>query len=556
MTQVSAHDAHSLLGAAGYGTFLLDLGSGQLRWSKGAASLPGMPGTGLPQDRQGLQGFGYGKDSLPLRSFLDRAENRQLPERAGSVFFLQNQANGPECSFELRLIALGQQANEASAARVIGSMRNVTTRRAPSARVDLIDDTSTRIREDRNRLYETLAAAIARQQMEGQLVSYLVIGLDNLDQLNEAYGYNAADEAIETIGSRIVDCLRRDDAIGRLGGSMYGAILKHESADDLSKIAHRIQASIRRDVIETASGPFAGTVSIGVVTLRDAQMPVQEILEAGEDALSAARARGADSVSFHNEDTEQKARRRRNIAVAADIVAAIEENRLCLAYQPVVVSDGSRRVSFHECLVRMIDRDGSILAAGHFMPVAESLGLVRMIDRKVLALAFETLERAPHARLSVNVSPLSANDYRWREIFIQHAAERRDLTERLILEITETAAIEDRIEITSFIDEMHAYGCAIAIDDFGAGYTSFRNIRDLRVDMVKIDGSFVRNILESSDNQIFVRALQAIAKNFDMMTVAEFVETAEEASFLHAMGIDCLQGYHLGKPTIDPAWLN
>lgn len=236
-------------------------------------------------------------------------------------------------------------------------------------------------------------------------------------------------------------------------------------------------------------------------------------------------------------------------------MAALSEDRLSLAYQPVVRADDPSIVSFHECLARMRDTNGEIVPAGRFMPVAEKLGLVRLLDRRVLELAFETLRAARHVRLSMNLSPQSAQDPVWLESFLDLAQGNRDVTERLIIEVTESAAIYDAERTADVINQLRDLGCAFALDDFGAGYTSFRHFKHLKMDMVKIDGSFIRGVCSNPDNQVFVRTLVDLARNFDMMTVAEMVSDDEEAALLRDLGVDCFQGFYYGKPLLNPDWL-
>lgn len=210
--------------------------------------------------------------------------------------------------------------------------------------------------------------------------------------------------------------------------------------------------------------------------------------------------------------------------------------------------------AFHECLIRMRDPSGRIASAADFMPVAEQLGLVRMLDRRVLELAFGTLRDVPNLRLSINVSPQSALDRDWMRALRELSEERRDLTERLIIEITEATAIHDGGQTADFINNLRDLGCAMAVDDFGAGYTSFRHFKRLKIDIVKIDGVFVRGVDKNPDNQTLVRTLVEIARNFEIMTVAEMVGEAE-APILRELGVDCLQGYYFGRPELHPAWL-
>ena len=245
------------------------------------------------------------------------------------------------------------------------------------------------------------------------------------------------------------------------------------------------------------------------------------------------------------------------VRAAERIQAALREDRFVFAYQPIVVAarDGTAgAVSHYECLLRLIDENGQIQAAGAFMPVVEEMGLIRQIDRRVLDMAVGELKRNPTVTLAVNVSAYTAGDRTWLAQIEELLKDRRDLAERLIVEITETVALRDVEESARFVQAVRALGCKVALDDFGAGFTSFRNLRALAVDEVKIDGSYVKNLPDSPDNQVFVRSMVGLARGLKLRTVAECVETEAEARALSAQGVDMFQGYFFGRPNVNPDW--
>ncbi len=234
--------------------------------------------------------------------------------------------------------------------------------------------------------------------------------------------------------------------------------------------------------------------------------------------------------------------------------AAVEKGNAVLAYQPVVQAQNTRRAAFYEGLIRIIDDNGRIVPLRDFMPVAEKTELGRQIDCLSLSLGLKTLAEDPTLRLSINMSARSIGYPAWIRTLRENLADDPYLGERLILEITESSAMGLPEQVNSFMREVQRYGVSLALDDFGAGYTSFRYLRDFCFDIIKIDGQFIRDISAHPDNQVLTRALQSIAQHFDMFTVAESVETAEDAACLLEMGLDCLQGYYFGAPTITPPW--
>jgi len=219
------------------------------------------------------------------------------------------------------------------------------------------------------------------------------------------------------------------------------------------------------------------------------------------------------------------------------------------------VSTVTGEVTFYEGLARMLDDDGKPIAASGFVPVVEQMGLMRLIDRKVLGLGLDVLERNPEMKLSINVSGMTAVDPMWLRQLEERLQDRRDLASRLILEITETVALDDIDDSSRFVNSLNKFGCRVALDDFGAGFTSFRHLRALNVAMVKIDGSFVRGLTQNDENLLFVRTLVNLAKGIGLESVAEWVETEAEAELLKREGVDYLQGWHCGRPEINPDWM-
>jgi EAL domain-containing protein (putative c-di-GMP-specific phosphodiesterase class I) len=234
------------------------------------------------------------------------------------------------------------------------------------------------------------------------------------------------------------------------------------------------------------------------------------------------------------------------------VAQALVQGRVLFHFQPVVQAKNPRQPAFFEMLARMRTPTGELLPAGAFLPAVEAGPLGRAIDRLALAHALRALKADPGLRLSVNMSPHSMGDAEWLDLFARATREERALLGRLILEITEDAAVASVDQTIDFLDHVRASGVAFALDDFGAGATGFRYFRDFRFDMVKIDGAFVRGVHVEPDAQVLVKALSGVARHFEMLSVAEFVETAAEAEGLRGQGIDCLQGHLFGRAAARP----
>lgn len=233
---------------------------------------------------------------------------------------------------------------------------------------------------------------------------------------------------------------------------------------------------------------------------------------------------------------------------------ALRRKNVLLAYQPVVRADRQHRPAFYEGLIRVMDETGRIIPAREFIEVVETDEMGRVIDCLALEMGLAALTEEPGLRLSINMSARSIGYKRWMET-LKHGL-RLDPTagERLILEITESSAMLMPELVVSFMAELQNMGISFALDDFGAGYTAFRFFKDFFFDIVKIDGQFIRNIHRDPDNQVLTKALVSIAEQFEMFTVAECVEDANDVHFLESIGIDCLQGYYFGAPTTMPPW--
>ncbi|SFR60273.1 EAL domain, c-di-GMP-specific phosphodiesterase class I (or its enzymatically inactive variant) [Yoonia tamlensis] len=230
---------------------------------------------------------------------------------------------------------------------------------------------------------------------------------------------------------------------------------------------------------------------------------------------------------------------------------ALANGRARLAFQPIMTREDNPKIAFYEGLVRLLDDAGRIIPAAHFMPLIEETVMGRQIDCVTLDLAIKMLIAQPQLRLSVNLSARSIGDGEWRRILDGGLTHRANPGDRLIFEISETSAMLLPENVIRFMTEMQPKGVAFALDGFGAGFTAFRHLKDFFFDLVKIDKSFIRGIDKNVDNQVLAEALITVARQFEMFTIADGVETAQEAAFLGGLGVDCLQGYYYGVPKFD-----
>ena len=272
-----------------------------------------------------------------------------------------------------------------------------------------------------------------------------------------------------------------------------------------------------------------------------------------EEALSNAKSQGRDRFALYRSSANRRAARRKSLATGDAVLRALKDDRIKLAVQPIIDAE-SGETRLYECLMRMLDEDGTVVPAGIFIPVVEQLGLIRRLDVHTLELALCELAEVPDVNLAVNVSGMTATDPSTLDHLLSLVHVHAGVADRLIIEITETVAMMDYEEVARFSAKLRDLGCRIALDDFGAGYTSFRHLKSLDVDLVKIDGQFVKDLPVNSENQLFVQTLLDLANGFGAEVVGECVENEGEAEALRQRGVQFLQGYHFGAPTLERPW--
>ena len=246
---------------------------------------------------------------------------------------------------------------------------------------------------------------------------------------------------------------------------------------------------------------------------------------------------------------------KRDQSIVAMVEDAVRHKQIMLAYQPVVPAGQSKCVAFYEGLIRVLDDAGRIIPAKEFIDAIETTETGRVVDCLALEKGLRTLLMHSELRLSINMSARSIGYSRWLRTLKRGLNADPTVGERLILEITESSAMLVPELVTGFMSEVSSHGVSFALDDFGAGFTSLRYLKDFYFDILKIDGQFIRGIAQDADNQVLTAALATIGRQFDMVTVAESVERSDDAAYLTAIGIDCLQGYFYGAPTVKPDWL-
>lgn len=383
--------------------------------------------------------------------------------------------------------------------------------------------------------------------------SLILVSISNLSMIVNAYGHDTSEIVFHDLTKMIEALLKEGDVIQRLQRDQLGIIMMNSTPEDATALADRIHNIVQnfgRDNFATASLHIIG--AIGSINFPMESSGAHDALDKAYVAVSSSFTNPHRTLDMTKQEADQH---RQQMGLANYLLKAYKEKRLRLAYQPVIESVTGKTVHY-EALLRIINPSGKISSAGALIPVAEKMGLIDIIDNMVMEMVIEELRNSPNISLAFNVSNLTTENSLWLDNINHLLKDEPEIASRLIVEITETAIHRDLRRTAFFVASLQSLGCAVALDDFGSGYTSFRQLKALSVDMVKIDGVFVKDLAQSADHQFFVKTLLDFAKGFGLDTVAEFVENGEIAKILMDMGVGCMQGYYFGKPENQRKWLN
>jgi diguanylate cyclase (GGDEF)-like protein len=545
--------ASTILASLGQAAFVWDIASDAIAWSAHVGAVfPDIPVAAL------AKGAEFSKLIEPERSIRSDALGHSPPARGadGAPYRIEYGVRTSTSAPVLWIEESGRwfAGPDGKPARVQGIVRVNNERHARDEQLLKLSRHDSLTGElNRTHLVASLAEAIEEATRFRSSGAFILIGIDHLARINDAFGFDVADAVISEVATRIRARLRAGDVLGRFSGNKFGLILRNCTVDDMNIAAERFLAGIRDDVVPTKSGPVSVTASIGAVSVPRCAPSADEAINRAQETLDMAKRRRPGSFSLWCPNVERDAQRRVNIRVTDEIVTALSERRIVMAFEPVVEAR-SRGAAFYECLIRMEQDDGQVLLAPDIVPVAEKLGLIRLVDHRVLELVLAELASSPNVQLSLNISPHTTMDPAWWASIETLMRAQPGVAERLIVEITETVAIQDIDNLRGFVTRLKNFGSRIAIDDFGAGYTSFRNLRKLGVDIVKIDGAFVQNIARSADDRVFVQTLIDLARRLQIKTVAEWVQDEESAAMLRDWGCDYIQGHLIGLASSARPW--
>ena len=414
------------------------------------------------------------------------------------------------------------------------------------------------------RLQEALNRQIAACLRYDFRATLFTLQISNIDDINRDYGFEAGDRLLKGVAERLNAHVRAPDHKARLtgngfDGAVFGVTIGHDPETKGTKEktvrapATRLIEILTDTPYPSPYGDLYANLAISATDITAETNGAHDALDKARIALDHSLSRAGKFVPWTKTLEDLTERRRKAPITADDILEALNSRNIRLAYQPIVDSR-SRRPAHFECLLRLQRPDGQVVPAGAFIMAAEKLDLVHLLDRRALEIAGVKLKEQPDIRLALNISAATLKNDVAVAGYIAALKALGPMASRVIIELTETAALDDPATAGGFSTAVRSLGCTFAIDDFGAGYTTFQNLMVIEADEIKIDGSFIRDLSVTRHKQVFVRMIVDLAQTFGVKTVAEFVTTPEDADLLTRLGVDYLQGYLFGVPNASPDW--
>jgi len=404
---------------------------------------------------------------------------------------------------------------------------------------------------DRRRFRAELDQYVSFSARYGGQGAVMIIDIDDLKAINDSYGHHVGDTLIRQIASILRERVRATDIVARLSGDEFAVLMPQTDVAGALQLGEDLRAQVADEAL-AATGARGATISVGITMFGgERAIGAEAVMHAADQAMYSAKQEGRNQIALFQDPDEPRRRQRRRQTTSARIRDALTHDRLSLHMQPIrsLASGGIER---YELLLRMTGEDGELLPAASFIEAAERSGMVQELDRWVVAQALELLatreQEGRPVSLHVNLSGVSLTDLSVLEFIERRLDEGQADPGRFTFEITETTPVNDYEAVGSFADRITEFGCQVAIDDYGAGFGPFHYLKTIPFDLIKIDGSFVRDMPNSDADQLTVQAIVQIARGLGKTTIAEFVQDDLTAQMLREYGVDMAQGYHLGRP--------
>ncbi|MFZ0257210.1 MAG: EAL domain-containing protein [Gammaproteobacteria bacterium] len=395
------------------------------------------------------------------------------------------------------------------------------------------------------------ALSSAQEQGVRHMLGYL--DLDNFQLVNDNCGHDAGDNLLRQVANLLLDKLRARDTLARIGGDAFALLLENCPEHKASQIAESMIDAIRQITFRLGDDQRALGASIGLVPVTAESQDVQVLLNQADVACSTAKRRGDNRAHIHVLSRDTLPYQPSHGSHVARLQDALANNRFELYAQPIVALSAQAEQPLHyELLLRLLDRRNQVIPPEAFIPTAERYGLMTAIDRWVIRTALHdaapVLNGLPQSGIVINLSGTSLNDASLLDFVRDQLANSAVAAHRICFEITETAAINSLTQAAQLIHAIKTMGCRFALDDFGSGLSSFVYLKHLPVDYLKIDGSFVRDMVQDTVDQAIVAAMNKVGHLMGIQTIAECVENEAIVEMLKSFGVDYAQGYNIGRP--------
>ncbi|HEY8570111.1 EAL domain-containing protein [Microbulbifer sp.] len=393
------------------------------------------------------------------------------------------------------------------------------------------------------------AVASVRNSDTVHVLAYM--DLDRFKVINDSAGHQAGDALLRNVARFLRGELRESDSVARLGGDEFGILLR-----DCNKEQGRQRCEQLVRKIAALRFPWGGRIfdvgaSVGVTEVRRDNSQIADLMSQADVACYSAKHAGRGVVMLYEADSSAAAEQHREIHMASRIREALDESRLRLFAQPIASADDPKNISHYELLVRMVDTDGTLIPPGAFIPAAERYGLMLQVDNWVMnEFLREQVRAVAQSGLSfaMNLSAEAIGDGAFQQRLFALLEDSALPADRLGIEITETAMVNQMESASQFVEALREMGCKVALDDFGNGLSSFNYLKAFAIDYIKIDGSFVRQVESNFVDLMIVESINQVAHRLKARTIAEYVEDAATADRLNRIGVDLVQGYYIGRP--------
>jgi diguanylate cyclase (GGDEF)-like protein len=484
-------------------------------------------------------GTGKGHGDSPCHRFGPDSSGRQ-PDRGG-------RQRGPGPGIDQRIVGAMVLLQDVS------RLRKINDSLAHEARHDALTGLVNR-REFQSRL--EVAFEGSRQRGENHALCYL--DLDQFKVINDSCGHAAGDQLLRKVTELLKSLLPSDETLARLGGDEFGLLIQNAGVEEATRITENMLAAIKAFRFYWEGRTFSIGVSIGVTVITRKSIDLKTVMSIADSACYAAKEKGRNRIQVYNPDDIELDQRQQEMRVLSRITSALDENRYVLYFQSIIPVCAKHDNSQHcEILVRMVNADGTLVQPGQFIPAAERYNLMPALDRWIIKRVFEVFhKRYPTPELkrehqwSVNISGTSLGVEGFVEYIRELAARYEIIPTSICFEITETAAIADIDRVSNFLWGLRMDGFKFALDDFGIGMSSFSYLKSLPVDYVKIDGEFIKNILDEKVSLAMTEAITRVVSVMGIEVVAEYVESIAILNKLREIGVHYAQGYGVSEPIL------